>query len=156
VRRGWDQYDGEIETKSRKPRKVPIAGALRDYLDEHLLSLAWSEGLVFGVSAVSPFVPTVIAFRADKAWEKAKLTRIALHECRHTFASLTIAAGVNPKALQTYLGHANISMTMDKYGHLMPGNEDEAAGLLDAYLTRARAVDPTPTEARQLAPVSRQ
>jgi len=34
------------------------------------------------------------------------------------------------------LGHANISITMDRYGHLMPGNEDEAAALLDAYLVR--------------------
>jgi integrase len=57
-----------------------------------------------------------------------------LHECRHTFASLMIAAGVNAKALSTYMGHANISITLDRYGHLMPGNEDEAAGLLDAYL----------------------
>lgn len=35
------------------------------------------------------------------------------------------------------LGHANISITMDRYGHLMPGNEVEAAGMLDAYLQRA-------------------
>jgi hypothetical protein len=28
---------------------------------------------------------------------------------------------------------------MDRYGHLMPGNEEEAAGLLDAYLARAQA-----------------
>jgi integrase len=59
-----------------------------------------------------------------------------LHECRHTFASLMIAAGVNAKALSTYMGHANIATTIDKYGHLMPGNEAEAAGLLDAYLDR--------------------
>jgi len=45
-----------------------------------------------------------------------------------------IAAGVNAKALSTYMGHANISITLDKYGHLMPGNEDESAALLDAYL----------------------
>jgi hypothetical protein len=32
------------------------------------------------------------------------------------------------------MGHANISITLDRYGHLMPGNEAEAAGLLDAYL----------------------
>jgi integrase len=75
--------------------------------------------------------------RADKAWKAAKLERITLHECRHTFASLMIAAGVNAKALSTYMGHANISITLDKYGHLMPGNEAEAAGLLDAYLERA-------------------
>lgn len=48
-----------------------------------------------------------------------------------------IAAGVNAKALSTYMGHANISITLDRYGHLMPGNEEEAAGLLDAYLERA-------------------
>ena len=34
-----------------------------------------------------------------------------------------------------YMGHANISITLDRYGHLMPGNEAEAADLLDAYLT---------------------
>ena len=48
-----------------------------------------------------------------------------------------IAAGVNAKALSEYMGHANISITLDKYAHLMPGNEDEAAALLDAYLERA-------------------
>jgi integrase len=53
------------------------------------------------------------------------------------FASLMIAAGVNAKALQTYMGHANIEITYGRYGHLMPGNEDQAAGLLDAYLARA-------------------
>ncbi len=48
-----------------------------------------------------------------------------------------IAAGVNAKAISTYMGHANIAITLDRYGHLMPGNEIEAAGLLDAYLERA-------------------
>jgi hypothetical protein len=50
------------------------------------------------------------------------------------------AAGVNAKALSTHLGHSTVSITLDCYGHLMPGGEDEAADLLDAYL--ARAVDP--------------
>jgi hypothetical protein len=48
-----------------------------------------------------------------------------------------IAAGVNAKALSAYLGHAAIGITFDRYGHLMPGNENEAAALLDAYLVRA-------------------
>jgi integrase len=53
-----------------------------------------------------------------------------------------IAAGVNAKALSSYLGHSSISITFDRYGHLMPGNEEEAAGLLDAYLERARKATP--------------
>jgi integrase len=48
-----------------------------------------------------------------------------------------IAAGVNAKALSTYMGHSSVTITYDRYGHLMPGNEDEAAALLDAYLERS-------------------
>jgi integrase len=69
--------------------------------------------------------------------DQAGFEPIGLHECRHTFASLMIAAGVNAKALSTYLGHSSITITLDRYGHLFPGNEDEAAELLDAYLERS-------------------
>jgi hypothetical protein len=41
---------------------------------------------------------------------------------------------VNAKAITAYLGHASIQTTFDLYGHLMPGNEDEAVALVDAYL----------------------
>jgi integrase len=48
-----------------------------------------------------------------------------------------IAAGVNAKALATYLGHSSVTITLDRHGHLMPGSEEEAAQLLDAYLARS-------------------
>jgi hypothetical protein len=35
------------------------------------------------------------------------------------------------------MGHSSITITLDRYGHLFPGNEDESAALLDAYLERA-------------------
>ena len=31
-----------------------------------------------------------------------------------------IAAGANPKALQTFMGHSSITVTLDRYGHLFP------------------------------------
>lgn len=136
VRWGWDAVKGQIPTKNRKHRKVPIAAALRDYLEKHLRGLAWRDGLVFGVTAEKPFTDNVMKEHADKAWATANLQRFTLHEFRHTYASLMIAAGVNAKALSTYLGHATIAFTLDRYGHLMPGNEDEAATMLDAYLAR--------------------
>jgi integrase len=43
-----------------------------------------------------------------------------------------IAAGVNAKGLSTFMGHASVTITLDRYGHLLPGSEDEAAALLDA------------------------
>ena len=76
-----------------------------------------------------------MAERAGKCWADARLARLTLHDARHTCASLMIAAGVNPEALSEYMGHANIGITFDLYGHLMPGSE--AATVLDAYLARA-------------------
>ena len=35
------------------------------------------------------------------------------------------------------MGHSSVTITYDRYGHLMPGNEEAAAGLLDAYLNAA-------------------
>jgi integrase len=136
VERSWDDAEGLIGLKTRAgKRKVPIPAVLRDYLDEHRLR-SYGTGLAFG-DGTEPFNPKTLTERADRAWREAKLERITLHECRHTFASLMIAAEVNAKALSTYMGHANISITLDRYGHLMPGNEDEAAALLDSYLERA-------------------
>jgi Phage integrase family len=108
--------------------------------DEHL---RWREVLKAQHRPGDPPDFENLQDRADTAWAKAGLERITPHECRHTFASLMIAAGVNAKALSTFMGHANISITLDRYGHLMPGSEAEAAGLLDAYLAadRARAED---------------
>lgn len=54
-----------------------------------------------------------------------------LHESHHTYASIAIAAGLNPKTLSSYLGHATITITLDRYGHLMPGSEIEARAMLD-------------------------
>jgi integrase len=139
VERGWDAREGAIAPKSRAgTRRVPISGAaLRELLVEHRLATGGEgEGLVFG-SGDRAFNPSSVALRVKRAWRDAGLEAITLHECRHTYASLMIAAGVNAKALATYLGHATIAITFDRYGHLMPGNEAEAAGLLDAYLQRA-------------------
>ena len=97
---------------------------------------------MFGTSYAQPFTPTNVRKRANAAWARAGLEPIGLHECRHTFASLMIAAGVNAKALSAYMGHSSVTITLDRYGHLMPGNESEAAERLDAYLARAVAEVP--------------
>ena len=140
IERGWDPYEGEIKLKSRAGRrKVPISEVLRPFLVKQLAATGRTEtDRLFGSKAGRPFAGEKLTERADEAWKSAGLNRITLHECRHTFASLMIAAGVNAKALSTFMGHANISITLDRYGHLMPGSEAEAADLLDAYLAKQR------------------
>jgi integrase len=139
---GWDREAGLIEPKSpAAERKVPIAKALRVYLLEQRLrhGAAVGEDFVFSATGERPFDSPTVTGRARSAWRDAGLEPVTLHECRHTFASLMIAAGVNIKALSTYMGHSTVTLTLDRYGHLLPGNEVEAASALDGYLDRVAA-----------------
>ena len=94
------------------------------------------DALVFGATGERPFEPSTVRRRALAAWAHAGLAPIGLHEARHSYASLLIAAGVNAKAISTYMGHSSVTITYDRYGHLMPGNEEEAAAMADGYLER--------------------
>ena len=124
-------------------RKVPIAGLLRDQLiDARARSFERGLDLVFGRDDGQPFSYNGLLDRAKRIWDLHGVEPIGLHECRHTFASLMIAAmgdagRFNPKVLQTLMGHASITETYDRYGHLMPGSETEAAGLVDRDLAAA-------------------
>ena len=134
VEHSWDHIAGLIAPKSRAGRRtVPVPEALRGHLVAHRRAHRSTE-FVFEGSAGRPMGSAMASRRAHDAWKKLGLRPIGLHECRHTYASLMIAAGVNAKALSTYMGHSSITVTLDRYGHLMPGNEREAGALLDAYL----------------------
>lgn len=136
VSQGYDPRSKKMITpKSRAGvRSVPIIKALRVYLLEHRMLTRRRDGLIFARPDGRPFASESVAERATKAWAATGLERLTLHECRHTFASLMIAAGVNAKTLQEIGGWSSIAIVYDRYGHLMPGARGEAASLLDAYL----------------------
>jgi integrase len=142
VQRGWDDKEGEQDVKSAAAnRRVPILEVLAPILRDHLRRTdRVGDALVFGKTPTLPFVKETVRERALKAWGVAGLDPIGLHEARHTCASLMIAAGVNPKALSTIMGHAKIAMTFDTYGHLMPDGLDEAAMATNAYMARLSGV----------------
>ena len=138
VRWSWDPKAGRVAPKSRAgERTVPMPAVLRRHLLEHLLAGGRRNELFFARADGRPFSNQATSQRAERRWRREGLEPIRLHECRHTFASLMIAAGVNAKALATFMGHSSVTITLDRYGHLFPGSEAEAAGLLDAYLERA-------------------
>ena len=62
--------------------------------------------------------------------------RIRLHDLRHTYASLLIQQGESLAYVQQQLGHSSIQVTVDVYGHLIPGANRAAVDRLDAQPTR--------------------
>jgi integrase len=140
IERSWDRSAGFIQPKSRSgARRVPLTNSLRTHLQNHRLHQGTGgHGLAFpNTQGHRPFNPSTINQRAKNAWTSAHLQPITLHECRHTYAAYMIAAGINTKALSTYMGHASITITLDRYGHLLPGNEHHAANLVENWLERA-------------------
>lgn len=153
-RRGWDQYEGEIEPKSESGKRTTCVSArLKRLLREHVERTGRSGSeRVFGDIIGDPFCSTSVNTPARRAWaaaracedeegtlpEKQRIRPIGLHECRHTVVSQMLDAGISIDKVSKFMGHASIAITIDRYGHLLPGGEAEAAALLDAYHERKR------------------
>jgi integrase len=126
-------------------RVVPMPLALVSILDTYRADLAASEGaeriapraLVFTGAAGQPLRGTTVTRAALKEWAARDLTPIGLHEARHTYASLSAAAGIRIEDLSEYMGHTSLNMTFKRYRHLYPEARVEARDRLDAYLAAA-------------------
>jgi integrase len=59
---------------------------------------------------------------------------VRLHDLRHTCATVLLKKGQHPKFVQELLGHANISITLDTYSHVLPGMGDGLADAMDDAL----------------------
>lgn len=69
--------------------------------------------------------------------ERAGLpTTHRLYDCRHTWVTLLLAGGVNPKTVSEWAGHSSVAFTLDQYGHLIPSMETEATERINAMFER--------------------
>jgi integrase len=93
------------------------------------------HGLVFPSEVGTPMSGRNL-YRAFKIRVKrASLPQtLRFHDLRHTCATLLLRQGVNPKFVQELLGHADISLTLNTYSHVLPDMGDAAAGGMDAAL----------------------
>jgi len=63
------------------------------------------------------------------------LREIRFHDLRHTAASLMLNHGIPPLIVSKRLGHSKVSITLDTYGHLLPGMQQETADFIDGLVT---------------------
>jgi integrase len=89
------------------------------------------NNLVFCCALGTPIDPRSLIRNLHNLCGKNKLRRISVHSLRHTFATRLLEANQHPKVVQELLGHANISMTLDTYSHVLPNVKREAINTLD-------------------------
>jgi integrase len=130
--------------KSGKGRSVRLTRkailALREHrkrqLEERMQRAGlWSDhGLVFPSAIGTPMSGGNLNRSFKALLKRADLPAARFHDLRHTCATLLLRQGVNPKFVQELLGHADISLTLNVYSHILPDMGDAAAGAMDAAL----------------------
>lgn len=149
-------------SKTHECRRVDMSKQLRTVLMAHkesallqafqLGKMSVADELVFPSDAGTPMCPGNISPRyMEPALEQAGLRKFRFHDLRHTFGSLLIQAGVSPAYVQKQMGHRSIQVTIDVYGHLIPGENVAWIDTLDSSPKKVTATDAhqTHTQSRE-------
>lgn len=78
--------------------------------------------------------PRALQRRFKKVLKESGLENINFHALRHTFATRGMEAGFDPKTLSSVLGHATVSMTLNKYVHPTLEQKQRNMNLLSDFL----------------------
>ena len=128
---------------AKRPLPAPTLAALKRHRArqlEHRLTLgeAWQD---HNLVTTSPLGTPVAPASARKTWHSLRrrlgLATVRLHDLRHTYASLLMAAGVSPRVVQERLGHSSVTMTLGTYSHTTPALHADATLRLEQLLRAA-------------------
>jgi integrase len=145
VRQGLSRFASEWlfqEPKSVKSRRtIPLLHSDVKLLSEHMARQKeerWenAHNLVFLTEFGEPVGERgIVKDHFKPTLERAKLpSTVRLYDMRHTHATLLLLAGVHPKVVSERLGHANITITLDTYSHVLPNMQQEAISKLEELL----------------------
>ncbi len=134
-----------LPPKTRAGRRaVDLPPSLAVYLREYRAKVEGQRAMigkpltdsdfVFAQVDGSPLLPGTASQTFRKIIRKTGLN-IRLHDLRHTYASVMIAAGVNVRTLSQSLGHAQVSTTLNVYSHMFPGAGKTAAADFDRVVS---------------------
>ena len=125
-------------------RTITFSGVVKSELIKHL-ELLKEEKELFGneyednnLVVCQPNGRRISLGNFTRFWksivDRTGMRYIRFHDLRHTCASLLLSADVHPKVVQEQLGHSSIRVTMDKYSHMMPNMQAEAAKTMEDLL----------------------
>jgi integrase len=157
--------NGRMETpKNGKSRRVDMSLQLADVLKQHLtqtkeeaLRKGWQQlpvALFYNVHGKTLDPDNMVKRYFHKCLERAGLRQVRFHDLRHTHASIHISQGESLAYVRDQLGHHSIQITVDIYGHLVPGSNRSAADRLLGETQSATQLQPEGSEAKEKAPRS--
>ncbi len=104
---------------------------LPDFLVEELMKYHDRLYGIPGDARLFPIVAEAVQHTMKYHIEKAGVKMIRVHDLRHSHVAYLIHHGVQPLIIKERLGHKDIKVTLNTYGHLYPSEQKKVAGLLD-------------------------
>lgn len=138
-------------------RTIALSSFLLDILRDHqatqdlerqTVGTAWgTEGWLFTTRTGRFLIPRNVHRAFQRLVTRAGIQQpVRIHDLRHAMASYWLTQGVPVKVVSERLGHADIHITLQVYGHLLPTMQAAAAEEMDAQILHAQPV-PQPTKA---------
>lgn len=130
---------GKLVTKEPKTAHRTRSVTMPRFVMDHLRQQEHVSDYVCVSRTGKPYKPYSYAHALKRLIDQANvqrgdnppIPRVTFHDLRHTHAAICIALNVQPKVISERLGHASIKITMDLYGYLMPGMQEQVADALD-------------------------
>jgi integrase len=152
VRHALQRVDGEltlVEPKTERSRRtLSLPPSSIKTLKTHRASQrreqlasgeAWHDsGLVFTTDAGLPLDGVNVTRAFQRLLKNAGLPKMRFHDLRHACASFLLANGASMRVVMEQLGHSQIGLTMNTYGHVMPEALLDAAEKMEAVLAQKR------------------
>ena len=132
----WLRREPKTSASVRSITISPVTELLTDHLDR--VSGPGPDGLVFTNNAGHSLIESSFYSHFWKPAQRESGVFCRFHDLRHTSVALAIAEGAHPKTIQSRMGHATISITLDRYGHLFPELDEAVAASFGERFAEAR------------------
>lgn len=127
---------GPLKTDSSK-RRIEIGALAIDALRRHKAKRKAKSPFVFVTAqGTHPKRSNLRQRHFEQICKKAKVSDLTIHGLRHSMTSLAVSQGISPKVVAERLGHSTVRLTLDRYSHVGPTLQREAADIIDALISK--------------------
>lgn len=131
ITKTYFRHKGKDEITEPKTRESVRTVIIPEFLAEKLKAYMASMYKLPADERIFAVVPEAVQHVMKRHTDKAGVKYIRVHDLRHSSCACLIHLGVQPMIIKERLGHKDIRITLNTYGHLYPSEQEKVADMLD-------------------------